>query len=203
MLATSISISLYVEQVRYDRWGSRVLQMVDENEQQSRVTGYVKWFDPSKGFGFVVADGGGPDILLHANVLRNFGQSSVADASGIEAIIQETPRGVQALEVLRIDPPSGEVSEEETDATGILEEVDLSLPLEPARVKWFDKAKGFGFANVFGRSEDVFLHVEVLRRSGLADLQPGEAVSLRVTDGKRGRMAVQVMSWEAALKAAD
>ena len=177
--------------------------MVDENEQQSRVTGYVKWFDPSKGFGFVVADGGGPDILLHANVLRNFGQSSVADASGIEAIIQETPRGVQALEVLRIDPPSGEVSEEETDATGILEEVDLSLPLEPARVKWFDKAKGFGFANVFGRSEDVFLHVEVLRRSGLADLQPGEAVSLRVTDGKRGRMAVQVMSWEAALKAAD
>ena len=82
----------------------------------------------------------------------------------------------------------------------IAEPVDLSLPLEPARVKWFDKAKGFGFANVFGRDEDVFLHIEVLRRSGLADLQPGEAVSLRVVDGKRGRMAMQVTSWEAALK---
>jgi cold shock protein len=78
--------------------------------------------------------------------------------------------------------------------------VDLSLPLQPARVKWFDKAKGFGFANIFGRPEDVFLHVEVLRRSGLADLQPGEAVALRVTEGKRGLMAVQVASWEAALK---
>ena len=78
--------------------------------------------------------------------------------------------------------------------------VDLSLPLVPARVKWFDKAKGFGFANVFGKSEDVFLHVEVLRRSGLADLQPGEAVTLRVTDGARGRMAAQVTSWETALK---
>ena len=54
----------------------------------------------------------------------------------------------------------------------IAEPVDLSLPLEPARVKWFDKGKGFGFANVFGRDEDVFLHIEVLRRSGLADLAP-------------------------------
>jgi CspA family cold shock protein len=70
-------------------------------------------------------------------------------------------------------------------------------------VKWFDKAKGFGFANIFGKPEDVFLHVEVLRRSGLADLQPGEAVSLRVTEGKRGLMAVQVASWEAALKRSE
>ena len=50
-----------------------------------------------------------------------------------------------------------------------------ALPLEPARVKWFDKGKGFGFANVFGRPEDVFIHVEVLRQSGFADLQAGEA----------------------------
>ncbi len=172
--------------------------MSDADKDGETVAGTVKWFDPTKGFGFVVADGGGPDILLHANVLRNFGQSSVADAAGIEIIVQETARGIQAVEVLRIDPPAGD--EEDATTTGeIAEPVDLSLPLEPARVKWFDKAKGFGFANVFGRDEDVFLHIEVLRRSGLADLQPGEAVSLRVVDGKRGRMATQVTSWEAAL----
>jgi CspA family cold shock protein len=71
-------------------------------------------------------------------------------------------------------------------------------PLEPARVKWFDKGKGFGFANVFGRAEDVFIHIEVLRQSGLADLAPGEAVALRIMEGRRGRMAVQVVSWETA-----
>ena len=71
--------------------------------------------------------------------------------------------------------------------------------MEPARVKWFDKGKGFGFANVFGRPEDVFLHIEVLRQSGLADLQPGEALAMRVIDGKRGRMAAEVMAWEMAL----
>ena len=73
-------------------------------------------------------------------------------------------------------------------------------PMEPARVKWFDKGKGFGFANVFGRSEDVFLHIEVLRQSGLSDLQPGEALAMRVIDGKRGRMAAEVLAWEAAIK---
>ena len=178
-----------------------MISMSDADTDETRVVGTVKWFDPSKGFGFVVANEGGPDILLHANVLRNFGQSSVADAAGMEILVQETARGTQAVEVLRIDPPAGEEEEIDAPASGeIAEPVDLSLPLEPARVKWFDKAKGFGFANIFGRDEDVFLHVEVLRRSGLADLQPGEAVSLRVVDGKRGRMATQVTSWEAALR---
>ena len=177
-----------------------MLQMSDAEQDGTRVSGTVKWFDPSKGFGFVVANEGGPDILLHANVLRNFGQSSVADAAGIVVIVQETARGVQAVEVLSISPPAGEEFDEDDMDSEIAEAVDMSLPLEPARVKWFDKAKGFGFANVFARDEDVFLHVEVLRRSGLADLQPGEAVSLRVVDGKRGRMAMQVTSWEAALK---
>ena len=69
------------------------------------VSGSVKWFDPVKGFGFVVADTGGPDILLHANVLRNFGQNSIADGARIELSAQITERGVQAIEVLEIEPP--------------------------------------------------------------------------------------------------
>lgn len=176
--------------------------MNDQDDLGRTLSGRVKWFDPSKGFGFVVADEGGPDILLHANVLRNFGQSSVADAAGITIIVQDTTRGAQAVEVLKIDPPvlADPPGKDPDGKPGIAEEVDLSLPQLPARVKWFDKTKGFGFANVFGHPEDVFLHVEVLRRSGLADLQPGEAVTLRVLDGARGRMAVQVTSWESALK---
>ena len=74
------------------------------------VVGRVKWFDPAKGFGFVVANEGGPDILLHANVLRNFGQSSVADNAGISITAQKTERGVQALEVHSIEPPETELA---------------------------------------------------------------------------------------------
>jgi cold shock protein len=172
--------------------------MKEPGSETRRVIGHVKWFDPSKGFGFVVADDGGPDILLHANVLRNFGQSSVADTARIEVSVQDTARGVQATDVHNIWPPepSGDQPLVELGPDIPLDD----LPLVPARVKWFDKAKGFGFANVFAVQGDVFLHIEVLRRSGLADLQPGEAVALRVVEGKRGRMAQQVASWEMALK---
>jgi CspA family cold shock protein len=172
---------------------------MEQKSEIRRVVGHVKWFDPAKGFGFVVAEDGGADILLHANVLRNFGQSSVADNAGIEISVQQTARGMQALEVHRIDPPKADSAPPLEDLNR--EELSTAeLPLEPARVKWFDKAKGFGFANVFGSDEDIFVHVEVLRRSGFADLQPGEAIGLRVVEGKRGRMAASVTAWDAALK---
>lgn len=162
------------------------------------IRGKVKWFDPSKGFGFILADEGGPDILLHANVLRNFGQSSVAEEAVIDVIVQETPRGRQAVEVLRIEPPLATSAGGLEDIAQLDPETLASIPLVPARIKWFDKAKGFGFANVYGRPEDVFIHIEVLRRSGFADLQPGEAVSLKVIEGRRGRLATLVAAWDAA-----
>ncbi|SFR04132.1 cold-shock protein [Poseidonocella sedimentorum] len=171
-----------------------------KQEQITSVVGRVKWFDPSKGYGFIVADTISSDILLHANVLRNFGQGSVADGSGIEVVTQSTDRGVQAIQVLRIDPPDGTGLAGLADLEGFDEERLDAAELEPARVKWFDKAKGFGFANTFGRSEDIFIHVEVLRASGLADLQPGEAVCLKAIDGQRGRMAVQISAWESAFR---
>jgi CspA family cold shock protein len=177
--------------------------MTQDQCDSRQLAGTVKWFDPAKGFGFILDSEGGPDILLHANVLRNFGQGSIADNAHITVLAQTTPRGVQAVEVLEILPP-------EIDRLAPIEDLEgtplidiAALPLEPARVKWFDKIKGFGFANVYGRPEDVFIHVEVLRQSGFADLGPGEAVCLRVIEGKRGRMAAQVLSWEAALRGAN
>jgi cold shock protein len=177
--------------------------MTQEDEVMQVVHGRVKWFDPGKGFGFIVSDDTDVDILLHANVLRNFGQGSVADSAGIIVRVQRTQRGVQAVEVLRIDPPEG-ASFPLAEEAGQLIAADIQLlDLEPARVKWFDKSKGFGFANVFGRTEDVFIHAEVLRVSGFADLAAGEAVALRIVEGRRGRMAVQVLSWEAASRSAE
>lgn len=167
---------------------------------QRQVLGQVKWFDPTKGFGFVISEEGGPDILLHANVLRNFGQGSVVDGSAITIVVQDTQRGLQATEVLAITPPEAEDSLPLRDMVEFTPEDIANKPIEPARVKWFDKAKGFGFANVFGNNDDVFVHVEVLRRSGLSDLQSGEAIGLRMVDGERGRMAIEVIGWEAAAK---
>ncbi|PJF11338.1 cold-shock protein [Pseudorhodobacter sp. MZDSW-24AT] len=175
--------------------------MTEEDKVLHIVHGQVKWFDPAKGFGFIVSDEADSDILLHANVLRNYGQNSVADGATISVRVQQSPRGVQAVEVLSVQAPAGGGIPLADEGSMISAEEVAALPLEPSRVKWFDKAKGFGFANVFGNGDDVFIHIEVLRMSGFADLQAGEAVCLRIIQGKRGRMAVQVASWEAATRA--
>jgi len=159
------------------------------------LSGSVKFFDASRNYGFILDANGGPDILLHANVLRTYGRSTVAEGARIAVLAQETARGWQAVEVLSIEPPEGDQTAPIEDLGGQDMEAILALPLEPSRVKWFDKAKGFGFANVAGRPEDVFIHIEVLRASGFADLASGEAVCLRVIEGKRGRMAAQVVAW--------
>ncbi|MDB2368975.1 cold shock domain-containing protein [Octadecabacter sp.] len=173
--------------------------MIEHDDEGHTLDGHVKWFDPGKGFGFIVTADGGPDILLHANVLRNFGQSSVADGTGISIQVVETERGLQASEVLSIQQV------EQPAATGLADFADFdpqviaAAAIQPARVKWFDKAKGFGFANVFGNDADIFVHVEVLRLAGLADLLPGEAIALRAVEGKRGLMAAEVLQWDSAV----
>lgn len=167
--------------------------MRDDTTPPGTISGTVKWFDATRGFGFVVSEATQQDILLHVNVLRNFGQSSVADGSEITLLYQATDRGLQATEVLSIVPV--EVEPVEGDGPH-LQPVPEDLPYLPARVKWFDRAKGFGFANAFGSTDDIFVHLDVLRRFGLADLLPGEAICIRALDGERGRLAVEVRRWE-------
>ena len=114
--------------------------------------------------------------------------------------MQQTHRGVQAVEVLAIEPPAGSTFALSEDKALATPAKIAALPMETGRAKWFDKGKGFGFANVFGRHEDVVIHVEVLRRSGCADLQAGKARGLGRVAGKQGRRAVQGVSWETAAR---
>ncbi len=111
--------------------------------------------------------------------------------------MQDTARGIQATEVMSIGSVDTAIESEFIEFPGMA--FDLSeLELVAARIKWFDKSKGFGFANEFGSSDDIFVHVETLRRYGLADLMPGEAICLKIADGERGKMAVEVRSWDMA-----
>ena len=160
-----------------------------------KLKGTVKWFDTTKGFGFLLVDDGNGDVLLHANVLRNFGRGSVVEGSAVEFEVQDTDKGRQVSIIHSLNVPN-ETTEslEESEEFGI---PDVSgVEMVPARVKWFDKSKGFGFANVYKSHEDIFLHMEILRHFGFSDLQAGEAVVLQVVDGPRGKMAGAVHSWD-------
>lgn len=163
------------------------------------IKGHVKWFDATKGYGFIVTGDGEGDVLLHANVLRNFGRSSVAEGAAIVIEAQGTERGRQATSILEITAPDSDSSQASHDDRVEPIAVDENASaLLPTRVKWFDKTKGFGFVNAFGSDEDIFVHMEVLRQFGLAELQPGEAVCVRTVEGPRGKMAAEVRSWDHA-----
>lgn len=163
------------------------------------VTGRVKWYDAVRGYGFIVSDEIEGDILAHANCVRASGRSALPEGAEVEIEAALFERGWQAVQIRAVKL---------TDAPGLAERPSefaraaaTSEPLQPARVKWFDRGKGFGFVNVFGKAEDVFVHMEVLRRSGLSDLAPGEAVAVRTAQGPRGLMAAEVFQWEAATAA--
>lgn len=176
--------------------GPQQMQQLDDDGQRI-VDGRVKWFDVTRGFGFVVSPDAEHDVLLHVNVLRNFGQSSIADGSAIRLRLQASDRGLQAVEIISIEAPDPvETDFEGKETPEYLQPIPDDLPYLPARIKWFDKGKGFGFANAFGHQDDIFVHVEVLRRFGLADLAPGEAICLRAVDGARGQLALEVRRWE-------
>lgn len=167
------------------------------------VSGRVKWFDPVKGYGFIVPEGDEPalqggDVLLHMSVLKSAGFSTVSESAYVVCEAQQRDRGIQASRIISIDEqPASEMDLLDEDAFPMPTGADVADgALVPSRVKWFDKAKGFGFVNMHADDADVFVHMEVLRRFGLPDLDPGEAVLVRAVEGPRGRMACEVRPWD-------
>jgi CspA family cold shock protein len=162
------------------------------------VEGRVKWYDSARGYGFITSDAIEGDILAHANCVRASGRAMLPENAAVKIEASLFERGWQAVQILEVEaPPEGALTERPSE---FAQAPSPDAPLLPARVKWFDRGKGFGFINVFGEAADVFVHMEILRRSGLSDLTPGEAVAVRTMEGPRGLMAGDVRPWEAALE---
>jgi len=155
------------------------------------MSGRIKWFDVSKGFGFFVPDNGAPDVLLHVSCLRRDGYQTAPEGARIVCEVLERPRGYQAFRILSMDVSTAtHPSQLAPPRTHV--QVTPSSGLEKAVVKWFNRLRGFGFATLGEGTEDIFLHMEVLRRTGIAELTPGDVVYVRYGNGPKGLMASEV-----------
>lgn len=155
------------------------------------ITGVVKWFDVAKGFGFIVPDNGMQDVLLHVSCLRRDGYQTILEGTRIVALIQKRDRGYQAFRILSMDQSTA-VHPSQMPPVRTHVQVTPTSGLERAIVKWFNRTKGFGFLTRGEGTEDIFIHMETLRRFGLAELRPGQVVLVRYGDGDKGLMAAEV-----------
>lgn len=153
---------------------------------QRDVTAVVKWFNPTKGFGFVQPGDGSPDAFMHVSVVTRAGHRSLPQGATIVCDLCAGPKGPQVAAVHRVESmPEMPIAPAHDDAGGGVSEVE-------GTVKFYNRDKGFGFVVPDDGGKDVFISARILERAGMENIATDQRVRIAVRMGHKGPMAESV-----------
>ncbi|MBC8038883.1 MAG: CspA family cold shock protein [Rhizobiales bacterium] len=169
---------------------SGFVQAPEANVRIIQISGLVKWFDTGRGYGFIIPDNGMQDVLLHLSCLKRDGFEAPLEGARVICEVVERQKGYQCLRVLSVDLSTAiHPVERKSRAHNT---VAPSSGWVRAKVKWFNRARGFGFVSEGDGKPDIFVHMETLRKTAITELQPETWIYVRFGEGPKGNMAAEV-----------
>ncbi|HLS59378.1 MAG TPA: cold shock domain-containing protein [Paracoccaceae bacterium] len=170
----------------------KITDLTDETAVKIvEISGFVKWFDMARGYGFIIPENGLPDVLIHLSCLKRDGYDTVLEGTRIVCEAVQRPKGLQALKVLSVDSSTA-IQPAERPPARTHSTVRAAGDWVETRVKWFNRQRGYGFLTQGEGTPDIFIHMETLRKYAIAELKADQVVEVRFGEGPKGMMAAEI-----------
>lgn len=174
--------------------GPPAIPFLEPQEQEApqvfEIAGSIKWYDASKGYGFIAPDSDRPDVLLHVTCLRAGGFQMAYEGARVYCEVLQRPRGLQAFRILSMDESTAIHPSQLPPRTHV--QVTAESDWVRATVTWYNRVLGYGFLSRGEGTEDMFVHADTVRRFGFTELRKGQAVEVRWGTGCKGCMAAEL-----------